>query len=80
MRVLVNNIQTKVSGDGGVSGVFYAGFGESGEAAYTGAIKKILSKSPLQGEAHVSPASRAKMKFKPSQGDFQVYTSVPPAP
>jgi uncharacterized repeat protein (TIGR02543 family) len=80
MMVLVNNINTRVSGDSLVSGIFYAGFEDAGKATYTGAIKMIQSKALLQGAAHVSPASRSKMKFLPTQGTFQVYTSAPPAP
>ncbi len=80
MVVLVNNIKTKVSGDALVSGIFYAGFDESGKATYTGAIKKIQSKAFLQGEAHISLASQSKMKFLPTQGALFVYTSAPPAP
>jgi len=80
MKILVNNIKSKVSGDGLVSGVFYCGFDDSGKATYAGSIKQILSKTPLQGEAHVSLASKGKMKFKPTQGAFLVHTSSPGIP
>ena len=77
MLVLCDGIRSKVSGDAGVSAVFYAGYDrETGAATYTGEIKKIKTRSAApEGEAHVSPGNSPA--FSPEQGDFVVFTEAP---
>jgi len=66
-----------IEGQGGVAGIFVAGYDGLGNPNYSGAIQAIYTKTgKIGGEAHVSPTARP-IKFKPAQGDFKVYTSAP---
>ncbi len=76
MRVLAPGMTT-IEGQGGVSGVFVAGYDGLGNPNYSGSILTILTQTgKIVGEAHVSPTARP-IKFKPAQGDFKVYNSAP---
>ncbi len=74
MRVLFQNA-TAIEGQSGVSGLFVAGYQEpNGKPSYTGSIQSITTKTNApEGEAHVSPQA-PPIKFKPSQGGFEVKT------
>jgi hypothetical protein len=76
LRVLAPGM-TLIEGQGGVAGVFIAGFDGLGQPNYSGAIRTIRTKTgTIAGEAHVSPTARP-IQFKPAQGNFKVYTSAP---
>ncbi|HNY29010.1 MAG TPA: hypothetical protein PKH31_16680, partial [Candidatus Sumerlaeota bacterium] len=68
----------KIVGQTGVSGIFQAGYNETGEPNYQGAIKWIQTKTgEIEGVAHVSPASEGKIMFKPMKPDaaqFEIRT------
>lgn len=79
MRVLADNIRTRVTGDGLVSGIFRAGYDRTTEQPlYTGFIRQIQTRyGELRGEAHVSLLAPL-IKFVPGQGSyFAVYREEP---